>query len=90
MKKFLLPLLIFAFSSYLFAGLVGYTTNVTGDGKIEINYEVEADNEENTLPVFEVSFTAEIPGKKKPAKIKTLEGAGRTGVVVGPGTYTLV
>ena len=90
MKKFLLPLLIFAFSSYLFAGLVGYTTNVTGDGKIEINYEVEADNEENTLPVFAVSFTAEIPGKKKPAKIKTLEGAGRTGVVVGQGTYTLV
>ena len=90
MKKFLLTLLIFAFSSYLFAGLVGYTTNVTGDGKIEINYEVEADDEENTLPVFEVSFIAEIPGKKKPAKIKTLEGEGRTGVVVGPGTYTLV
>ena len=52
MKKLFLTLLIFAFSSYLFAGLVGYTTNVTGDGKIEINYEVEADDEENTLPVF--------------------------------------
>ena len=90
MKKLFLTLLIFAFSSYLFAGLVGYTTNVTGDGKIKINYEVEADDEENTLPVFEVSFIAEIPGKKKPAKIKTLEGEGRTGVVVGPGTYTLV
>ncbi|MBP5628205.1 formylglycine-generating enzyme family protein [bacterium] len=90
MKKLLLPLLIFTFSSCLFAGLVGYTSSITGDGKIEINYEVEADDEENTLPVFAVSFTAEIPGKKKPAKIKTLEGAGRTGVVVGQGTYTLV
>lgn len=90
MKKLFLTLLIFTFSSCLFAGLVGYTTNVTGDGKIEINYEVRADDEDNTLPVFAVSFTAEIPGKKKPAKIKTLEGEGRTGVVVGQGTYTLV
>ncbi len=90
MKKLFLPLLIFTFSSCLFAGLVGYTTNVTGDGMIEIDYEVESDDSQNTLPVFEISLVAEIMGKKKPAKIKTLLGDGSTGVVVGPGTYKLV
>ena len=90
MKRFFLFLLALAFSSYSFAGLTGFTKNITSDGKIEITYTLEADNEDETLPVFAIDFSAEIPGKKKPYIPKSVEGEGRTGVVVGPGTYTLV
>ena len=90
MKKLLLFLLALSFSSYVFAGLTGYTKNITGDGKIEITYTLEADNEDETLPVFAIDFSAEIPGKKKPYIPRTVEGEGKTGIVIGPGTYKLV
>ena len=71
------------------AGLSDVSTFVTADRKIAIVYTLTADDPDNTMPVFAVNFSAEIAGKK-PFAMKTLEGPGKTGIVIGEGTYTSV
>jgi formylglycine-generating enzyme required for sulfatase activity len=90
MKKLLLFLLLTtALASRVTAGMSDVSTFVTDDGKIAIIYTLTADDPENTMPVFAVNFSAEIAGKK-PFALKTLEGPGKTGIVIGEGTYTSV
>ncbi|MBO7435749.1 formylglycine-generating enzyme family protein [bacterium] len=90
MKKFLLFVILgFALTSNVTAGLSDVSTFVTDDGKIAIVYTLTADDPDNTMPVFAVNFSAEIAGKK-PFAMKTMEGPGKTGIVIGEGTYTSV
>ena len=90
MKKLLLFLfLTMALASYVTAGLSDVSSFVADDGKIAIVYTLTADDSDNTMPVFAVNFSAEIAGKK-PFALKTLEGPGKTGIVIGEGTYTSV
>ena len=90
MKKLLLFLLLTtALTRRVTAGMSDVSTFVTDDGKIAIVYTLTADDPDNTMPVFAVNFSAEIAGKK-PFALKTLEGLGKTGIVIGEGTYTSV
>ena len=90
MRKLLILLfLLLSFSSFASDCLSDVSTSVTDDGKVLIAYTLTSSDPTNTFPVFSINFTGEIAGKK-PFALKTLEGAGKTGVILGEGTYTSV
>ena len=90
MKKISLFLfLLLSFSSLASDCLSDVNTRVTDEGRIEITYTLTSSDPTNTFPVFSINFTGEIAGKKSFA-LKTLEGAGKTGVLLGEGTYTSI
>ena len=87
MKKIALFFLLFSFSCFPSDRLSDLSTRVTDDGQVEMIYTLTSLDPTNTFPVFSINFTGEIPGQK-PFALKTLEGAGKTGVHLGEGTYT--
>ncbi|MBR5624868.1 formylglycine-generating enzyme family protein [bacterium] len=89
MRKLILLVLLSTFSSFASDCLTDVSTSVTDDGKVEITYKLTSADPTNTFPVFSLNFTGEIAGKK-PFVLKKLEGAGKTGVILGEGTYTSV
>ena len=86
-KTIFLLLPVFLAIRYVSASPVSIDTRVTEDGQIEIIYALTSSDQSNTFPVFSINFTGEISGKK-PFDLKTLEGAGKTGLILGEGTYT--
>ena len=90
MRKLLILLfLLLSFSSFASDCLSDVYTSVTDDGKVLIAYTLTSSDPTNTFPVFSINFTGEIAGKK-PFALKTLEGAGKTSVLLGEGTYTSI
>ena len=64
-------------------------SRVREDGKIEIAYALKADDLKNTLPVFSVKFRGQLYGKK-PFTLKSIDGAGKTGIILGAGVHVTV
>jgi formylglycine-generating enzyme required for sulfatase activity len=91
-KLLLLVLLSLAVSSYAAAvTLTNVTTNVTADGKLEIIYDLNSCDPENTLPVFTAKFSSQMSGKKSSEiKQKKLEGDGKTGIILGNGKHKTI
>lgn len=81
-----LMLMLMQVASVKAAALVDYHTSFVNN-QFLIVYTLEANDQANTLPVFSVKFTGEIEGKK-PFDLKKLDGAGKSGIVIGAGTYT--
>ncbi|MBO7542569.1 formylglycine-generating enzyme family protein [bacterium] len=90
MRKLLTILfLLLALSSFASDCLSDVSTSVTDDGKVLIVYTLTSSDPTNTFPVFSINFAGEI-ADRKPFSLKTLEGAGKTGVQLGEGTYTSI
>lgn len=66
------------------------TANKTVDenGKVNISFNLVAKNESVTAPVFSVKFVGSVDGKKS-FYLKSLNGDGATGIVIGSGKKTV-
>ena len=54
-----------------------------------MSYNLVPDDESNTMPIFKLTITADIGGKK-PYSPKTLSGDGAKGIIVGAGAKTTI
>ena len=82
-------LLTFAALNCVSAEVTNVFSRVREDGKIEIAYALKADDPKNTLPVFSVKFRGQLYGKK-PFTLKSIDGAGKTGIILGAGVHVTV
>ena len=71
------------------AEITNVFSRVREDGKIEIAYALKADDPKNTLPVFSVKFRGQLYGKK-PFNLKSIDGDGKTGIILCGGAHTSV
>lgn len=85
----LILLLLLSATSFVSACLTDVMTSITDDGNVEISYTLTSEDPQTTLPVFSISFTGELDGKK-PFVLKTLYGDGASGLVLGAGNHTTV